>query len=92
MKILLILCTLNVLLFLRHSFHNTNKYMYIPWIIVIQINYTFICHCFTKIWRCVPNVSAGLTPWLLQKFHFRDSEPLITLIHTLPTLIKAMTL
>ena len=41
---------------------------------------------------CVPNVSAGLTPWLLQKFHFRDSEPLITLIHTLPTLIKAMTL
>mgnify|MGYP001794364562 FL=1 len=44
------------------------------------------------VWCCVPNVSAGLTPWLLQKFHFRDSEPLITLIHTLPTLIKAMTL
>ena len=44
------------------------------------------------VWCCVPNVSAGLTPCLLQKFHFRDSEPLITLIHTLPTLIKAMTL
>ena len=66
--------------------------MHIPWILVIQINYTFIRHRLTKV-RCgVPDVSAGLTPRLLQKFHFRDSKPLITLIHTLPTLIKAMTL